>query len=124
MLLAIMSKNDETLLRPVWQSVFRGRLGLEDFAIRKINWRPKAENFEDILAEANLLPRSVVYIDDNPVERASIKAAFPDVRVFGPNPLVWRRILLWSAETQVPTITAESAARTDMVRAQVERETP
>jgi len=44
------------------------------------------------------------------------------VRVFGPNPLVWRRILLWSAETQVPTITAESAARTEMVRAQVERE--
>jgi predicted enzyme involved in methoxymalonyl-ACP biosynthesis len=32
---------------------------------------------------------------------------------------VWRRILLWSAETQVSSITAESAARTEMVHAQV-----
>jgi FkbH-like protein len=102
--------------------VFDKRLDLEDFAIRKINWRPKSENFEEILREANLLPGNIVYIDDNPVERALIKAAFPGVRVLGSNPLIWRRILLWSAETQVSTITAESAARTDMVRAQVERE--
>jgi len=48
-----------------------------------------------------------------------VKAAFPEIRVFGPNPLLWRRILLWSAETQVSSITAESAARTEMVHAQV-----
>jgi len=70
----------------------------------------------------NLLPRNVVYIDDNPAERAAIKGAFPDIRVLGGNPLLWRRILLWSAETQVPQVTAESAARTEMVRAQVVRE--
>jgi len=52
-----------------------------------------------------------------------VTAAFPAIRAFGPNPYVWRRILLWSAETQVATITAESAQRTEMVRAQVERET-
>jgi FkbH-like protein len=121
-LLALLSKNEEQLLTPVWERVFGRRLALDDFAIRKINWRPKVENFEEILNEANLLPRNVVYIDDNPVERASIKAAFPDARVLGPTPLVWRRVLLWSSETQVPTITAESAARTEMVRAQVERE--
>ena len=52
-----------------------------------------------------------------------MKAAFPEIRVFGPNPLLCgRRILLWSAETQVSSITAESAARTEMVHAQVERE--
>jgi len=71
----------------------------------------------------NLLPRNVVYIDDNPVERAAILAAYPEIRVLGGTPLTWRRVLLWSAETQVPAITAESAARTDMVRAQVTRET-
>jgi FkbH-like protein len=42
--------------------------------------------------------------------------------VLGPNPYLWRRILLWSPETQVATITAESAARTEMVQKQVERE--
>jgi FkbH-like protein len=95
---------------------------LEDFAVRKINWQPKADNIEAILAEVNLLPKSVVFIDDNPVERAAIKAAFPDIRVLGPNPYLWRRILLWAPETQVATITAESAARTEMVQKQVERE--
>jgi FkbH-like protein len=70
----------------------------------------------------NLLPKSVVFIDDNPVERAAVKAAFPEIRVLGPNPYLWRRILLWSPETQVASITAESAARTEMVQKQVERE--
>jgi FkbH-like protein len=76
----------------------------------------------EILAHVNLLPGNVIYIDDNPAERASMKAAYPAIRVLGGTPLAWRRILLWSSETQVPTITAESEARTDMVRAQVVRE--
>lgn len=122
-ILAVISKNEESLVAPIWQKLYGDCFPLEEFAIRKINWKPKAENFEEILLETNLLPRSAVYIDDNPVERAAVKSAFPEVRTFGSNPLVWRRILLWSAETQVATITAESTARTEMVRAQVERET-
>lgn len=122
-LLAICSRNDEKRITTIWPRIMGNHLSLEDFASRKINWRTKAENFEEILNEMNLLPRNVLFIDDNPVERESIKAAFPGVRVLGPNPYVWRRILLWSSETQVASITAESAARTDMVRAQIERET-
>jgi FkbH-like protein len=122
-LLAIISKNDESRVTNFWNHYLGGRLRLDDFVARKINWRPKAENFEEILQEVNLLPRNVVYIDDNPIERAAIKAAFSDVRVLGPNPLVWRRIVLWSAETQVAAITPESAVRTEMVRAQIARET-
>jgi FkbH-like protein len=122
-LLGIVSKNDEDRIRGIWQRIYGDLVRLEDFAVRKINWQPKADNVEAILAEVNLLPRSVVFIDDNPVERAAIKAAFPEMRVLGPNPYLWRRILLWAPETQVATITAESAARTEMVQKQVERET-
>ena len=121
-LLSICSRNDEKRITAIWSRIMGNHLSLEDFASRKINWRTKAENFEEILSEMNLLPRNVLFIDDNPVERESIKAAFPGVRVLGPNPYVWRRILLWSSETQVASITAESAARTDMVQAQIERE--
>jgi FkbH-like protein len=122
-LLGIVSKNDEDRVAAVWQRIYGSLVRLEDFAVRKINWQPKADNVEAILAEANLLPGSVVFIDDNPVERAAVKAAFPEMRVLGPNPYLWRRILLWAPETQVATITAESAARTEMVQRQVERET-
>jgi FkbH-like protein len=122
-LLAIISKNDEDRVHHVWRTIFGRQLKPEDFAILRIDWRPKPENMAEILAHLNLLPRNVVYVDDNPVERAAIQAAFPAIRVLGGTPLLWRRILLWSAETQVPSITAESAARTDMARAQVTRET-
>lgn len=121
-LLAIISKNEESRVLEVWDRILGRQLALDDFVVRRINWRPKAENMAEILAHVNLLPRNVVYIDDDPAKRAEIKAAFPDIRVLGGAPFTWRRILLWSAETQVPEITAESAARTEMVRAQVTRE--
>ena len=121
-LLAIISKNEESRVLEVWDRILCHQLTLDDFAVRRINWRPKAENMAEILAHVNLLPRNVVYIDDDPAQRAEIKAAFPEIRVLGGTPLTWRRILLWSAETQLPDITAESAARTEMVRAQVTRE--
>jgi FkbH-like protein len=122
-LLGLLSSNDEDRVTAIWNRYLGTRLSLDDFAVRKINWNAKADNLEEMLNEVNLLPKSVVYIDDNPVERAAICAAFPGVRAFGPEPLLWRRILLWSPETQVPSITAESSVRTAMVQAQVERET-
>ena len=122
-LLGIVSKNDEDRARAIWQRIYGNLIPFEVFAVRKINWQPKADNIEAILREVNLLPKSVVFIDDNPVERAAVKAAFPEMRVLGRNPYLWRRILLWAPETQVATITAESAARTEMVQKQVERET-
>ena len=120
---AAVSKNDEDRIRSLWPNLYGGRLELADFASIKINWDPKPDNIERILEETNLLPRSVVFIDDNPVERANVAAAFPDIRLLGADPYQLRRILLWSAETQVAGITAESVRRTEMVQAQVERET-
>ena len=121
-LLGIISKNDEARVLEAWDVILRRSLTLEDFAVRRINWHPKAENMAEILANVNLLPRNVVYIDDNPAERAAMKGAFPDIRVLGGTPLAWRRVLLWSAETQVADITMESAVRTEMVRGQIVRE--
>src|SRR5207248_10190921 len=72
-LLGIVSKNDEGRVRELWRRIYGDLIRLEDFAVRRINWQPKAENVEEILAQVNLLPKSVVYIDDNPVERAAIK---------------------------------------------------
>jgi FkbH-like protein len=121
-MLALVSKNDEQRVSDIWGRLFGQRLRLDDFAIRKINWRPKPDNIEELLHQLNLTPHSVVFIDDNPVERSSVAAAFPGIRTLGPNPLLWRRVLLWSPETQVAMITGESAARTEMMQAQIQRE--
>jgi FkbH-like protein len=41
----------------------------EDFICIKANWEPKDRNFADIANELNLLPESLVFVDDNPAER-------------------------------------------------------
>jgi FkbH-like protein len=122
-MLAIISKNDEKIVERIWNQLFRGLLAMDDFAVRKINWFSKAENLLQILKEVNVLSRSVLYIDDNPVEREIIHDAFPDVRLLGANPYILKRILLWAPETQVPFISEESVRHTEMIQQQVERET-
>jgi FkbH-like protein len=121
-LLGVVARNDEARAIEIWQNVYGDLLSPADFAVRKINGRPKADNIEDILTELNLLPKSVLFIDDNPVERAAVQAAFPEIRTLCGNPYLWRRNLLWSPETQVPAVTAESPARAEIVQAQIERE--
>ncbi|NQW85310.1 MAG: phosphatase, partial [Alcaligenaceae bacterium] len=115
------SKNTEERIVELWpyQHVFP----LSNFAVKRINWNPKPDNIAELLAEVNLLPSSVLYIDDNPVEREAVKQAFPAMRSLGANPYLWRRVLLWSPETQVANVTAESAERSEMIKAQVQRET-
>jgi FkbH-like protein len=120
---AICSKNDENLVRSRWRRcVPLPWLDLEDFPLREINWRPKSENIARIIANASLTPKSVVFVDDNPVERESVKAALPEIRVIGSNPYETRRILLWSPETQIATRSAESKAREQSIRTMQVRE--
>ncbi len=121
-ILAIVSKNDETFIEQAFPRLFGARLKLDWFPIRKINWDPKPDNLREAIAEANVLPESVLFIDDNPVERAQALEAIPGLRVLGAPHLDWRRILLWSAELQAPSVTTESLRRNDMIAAQVRRE--
>jgi FkbH-like protein len=121
-LLAILSKNEESRIREVFPKVFGDTMQLDDFAAVRINWLPKAENMREVLQAVNLLPRSVVFIDDNPAERSAMQQAFPDMRILGRNPFYLRQTLLWAPETQVAAVSAESAKRTEMIQAQLQRE--
>lgn len=122
LLLAIVSKNDEAFIRANWDQIVQGQIALSDFAAVKINFRSKAENLAEILQEVNLRPQNAVMIDDHPVERAALQARLPGVRVLGSHLYYLKRILLWSAETQQPVLTPESSRKTEMVQAQLQRE--
>jgi len=122
-LLGIISKNEESRVLEAWPAILGNEsLKLDDFAAYRINWAPKSQNMAEILEAVNLLPGNILYIDDNPVQRAEIQAAFPGIRVLGGTPALWRHILLWSPETQNAVITEESAARTEMIQAQIARD--
>ncbi len=121
-LLAIVSKNDEARIRELWPHFMELHLPLEHFCSIRINWRPKSENVGEILRDCNLLARSAVFIDDNPVEREGVQQAHPGIRVLGADLYAIRRTLLWSPETQITTVTAETARRTEMIQTQIARE--
>lgn len=71
-LLTVCSKNDEEnaiagLNHP------DGVLRPDDFTLIKANWEPKNLNIEQTAKELNLLPESIVFVDDNPAERVIVK---------------------------------------------------
>ncbi|AOZ95491.1 HAD-IIIC family phosphatase [Butyrivibrio hungatei] len=50
-----------------------------DFISIKANWNPKDKNFAEIASELNLLPESLVFVDDNPAERHIVTSQLPGV---------------------------------------------
>lgn len=80
-ILTIVSKNNEEdaleAIREHPDMVLRE----DDFVIIKANWEPKAVNIQNIAEELNIGLDSLVFIDDNPIERESVKRAFPEMNV-------------------------------------------
>jgi FkbH-like protein len=56
-------------------------LKLEDFSAFKANWNPKPDNIREIAAELNIGLDSLVFVDDNPAERALVAQELPEVAV-------------------------------------------
>jgi len=121
-LLAIVSKNDEANVTAIWNELYEHRFPLDNFVIRKINWESKAQNIAEILQQANVRPEAVLFVDDNPVERARVRDRFPDMRVLDRPVAEWRRILLWSAELQPAVTTEEGLQRAATIRGKGERD--
>ncbi|MGM0506729.1 MAG: HAD-IIIC family phosphatase [Bacteroidota bacterium] len=78
-ILCLCSKNVEEDV----ERVFRERPDLplrkEDFVTSKINWEPKSRNLKELSKELNLGLDSFIFIDDNPVECAEVRANCPEV---------------------------------------------
>jgi FkbH-like protein len=56
-------------------------LKVQDFSVFKANWNAKPENLREIAAELNIGLDSLVFVDDNPAERALVAEELPDVAV-------------------------------------------
>jgi FkbH-like protein len=80
-LLAVASKNDESIAWEAFEKNPYMLLKKDDFAAWRINWNDKAENIADMVNELNIGLQSVVFIDDNLSERTRVKEALPEVNV-------------------------------------------
>lgn len=78
-ILAIVSKNNEEDVIDIFNNHSHMVLKFEDFAVKKINWDAKYENIKQIASELNLGLDSMVFFDDNPVERQSVRDLLPEV---------------------------------------------
>ena len=79
-LLAVCSKNEEAAALEGLRHP-DGVLRPEDFAVIKANWSHKHENIAEIAATLNIGLDSLVFVDDNPVERAIVRLHLPEVLV-------------------------------------------
>lgn len=99
-----------------------GILKPEDFILVKANWEPKSKNFAEIASELNILPESMVFIDDNPAEREIVKAQFPEASVPElTTPEHYIQILDKSGFFEVVSLSEDDRKRNDMYKANVQR---
>ena len=80
-LLTVVSKNDEKVALDAMRAHPEMLIKPEHLAGWRINWRDKAENIRELAAELKLGLQSMVFLDNNPVERARVREALPEVLV-------------------------------------------
>jgi len=80
-MLAVCSKNDEAVARRPFQEHPEMLLKEEHFAAFYANWIDKPSNLEAIARTLNIGLDALVLLDDNPAERAQVRAALPEVAI-------------------------------------------
>ncbi|HZZ69140.1 MAG TPA: hypothetical protein VFE18_13285, partial [Phenylobacterium sp.] len=94
----------------------------DDFVTWRVNWTDKVENISSIADELGFALEAFLFLDDNPVERENVRQRLPQVEVWGEELFSLRRRLLTDPRLQAPSVTEESAARTAMTQAQLQRQ--
>jgi FkbH-like protein len=122
--LAIVSKNEEATAREAIRSHPEMVLREDDFVGWRINWRDKAHNIADLCAELNLGLQSTVFIDDNPIERARVREALPEVLVpeWPDDKLLYPGALGMLRCFDAPSLSAEDTERTQLYASERKRD--
>lgn len=111
--LAVVSKNDESTALEVFRRHPEMQLGLDDLAGWVIGWGDKATAIVDLVTRLNLGLETVVFIDDHPVERARVRETLPEVLVpeWPRHPLAYVRALRALRCFDQPVVSTEDRER-------------
>jgi HAD superfamily phosphatase (TIGR01681 family) len=80
-ILAVCSKNDQAIAETAFCKHPEMHLRRSDVAAFVANWDDKSENLKRIGAQLNVGLDSLVFVDDNPAERARVRQSLPMVSV-------------------------------------------
>ena len=118
-LLAISSKNETSDVRNVFGQHPSMVLRWEDITAYRIDWREKSIHLREIAADLDIGLDSLVFWDDNPLEREKIRAELPKVCVPEPPKEVadWPEALASLDSLASLTTTADDWHKTQQYRA-------
>nr|WP_295664386.1 HAD-IIIC family phosphatase [Polymorphobacter sp.] len=122
-ILAVCSKNDDDVARIPFRDHPDMPLKEEHIASFVANWGDKATNLRAIASALNIGLDSLVFLDDNPVERAQVRRELPMVAVpeLPADPALYPRILLGAGYFEAVAFAQEDRDRADQYRANAER---
>ncbi|GAB6039339.1 HAD-IIIC family phosphatase [Endothiovibrio diazotrophicus] len=116
--LAIASKNSEAVALEALREHPGMVLRPEEFVAMRINWSPKPQNLAELAEEVGLGLGSLLFLDDNPAERAEVRAALPEVVVpeLPADPAAWPAFLADLPMLAAFALTAEDRRRAEQYR--------
>jgi FkbH-like protein len=126
LLIGLCSKNNLTDVDEVINNHKDMILFDEDIIIKKINWKDKATNLEEIANELNIGIDSLVFIDDSDYEINLIKEKLPSINTFQvpKNKYEYKNELLDFIYQNISLqVTAEDLKKTEQYKNQIVRET-
>lgn len=123
-ILAVCSKNDESIAKETFRENPNMILSLDDISCFMANWDDKATNIERIAKTLNIGIDSLVFVDDNHAEREIIRQNHPEVLVIDlpENPDGYVPALYNSGAFDWTEITEEDVLRSNTYIANAKRE--
>jgi FkbH-like protein len=123
-LLAVCSKNNLTNAREPFDRHPEMVLRFDDISCFIANWDDKAANLRAIARKLNIGLNSLVFVDDNPAERALVRQYAPEVAVpeLPDDPSQYIRAVDQHHYFQAVSISSEDLSRTDLYRGNARRD--
>jgi FkbH-like protein len=123
-ILAVCSKNDPAIAERAFAEHPEMLLKRSDIAAFVANWGDKAENIRAIASQLNIGLDSLVFVDDNPAERARVREALPMVAVpeLPDDPARYARCIAEGGYFEAISFTEDDARRGEQYAANVERD--
>jgi FkbH-like protein len=122
-ILAVCSKNEEAIARTPFREHPEMVLKEDHVAVFIANWFDKANNIREIAAALNIGTDSLVFLDDNPVERAQVRQVLPEVAVpeLTDDPADYISLLANAGYFEAIGLSEEDLARTEFYQANAKR---
>jgi FkbH-like protein len=114
--LGVSSKNDDVIARRPFREHPEMVLREHHLAVFQANWDDKASNIKAAAADLALGLESLVFLDDNPAERALIRQKLPQVAVpeLPDNPALYARTLLAAGYFESVVFSTEDRQRAQL----------